>query len=337
MNLPKMATPAEIQEATSIVVRTVLGDVDPLTLGATDYHEHLFQASPLLHGDELDDEQQSSEEAKRFHHAGIASMVEATPVGLGRNPEAVARISAQTGLGVVHVTGAHHGGHYPESHPIRALSTEKLAALFSSEVLEGFAVAPGDRTVPKLETPVRAGMLKAGIRYWNIGTFERGVLSAVAVAHRETGAAVMVHLDYGSAAHEVVDILEDQGVPRHRIVLAHIDRNLDAGLHADLISSGVYLGYDGPARHRESSDEAILDCLSRVVAEVGAERILLGGDVARRSRYLAYGGMPGLEYLPRRFVPRLLKAVGEEAAEAILTTNPARLLAFAPGSSTSSA
>lgn len=37
-------------------IRTVLGDVDASLLGAVDYHEYLFQVSPLLPGDELDDE-----------------------------------------------------------------------------------------------------------------------------------------------------------------------------------------------------------------------------------------------------------------------------------------
>ena len=42
--------------------------------------------------------------------------------------------------------------------------------------------------------------------------------------------------------------------------------------------------------------------LPAAAAEHGAaERILLGGDVARRTRYVAYGGMPGLAYLGDRF------------------------------------
>ena len=48
-------------------VRTVLGDVDPAELGTVDYHEHLFQVSPLLPGDELDDEERSGAEAADLH------------------------------------------------------------------------------------------------------------------------------------------------------------------------------------------------------------------------------------------------------------------------------
>jgi len=40
-------------------VTTVLGEIDARNLGRTDYHEHLFQATPLLPSDELDDEDAS--------------------------------------------------------------------------------------------------------------------------------------------------------------------------------------------------------------------------------------------------------------------------------------
>ena len=41
-------------------VRTVLDDLPAADLGQTNYHEHLFQASPLVVGDELDSESASA-------------------------------------------------------------------------------------------------------------------------------------------------------------------------------------------------------------------------------------------------------------------------------------
>ena len=46
------------------MIRTVLGDIEAAELGPTNYHEHLFQISPLLPGDELDDEERSGREAE---------------------------------------------------------------------------------------------------------------------------------------------------------------------------------------------------------------------------------------------------------------------------------
>ncbi len=108
----------------------------------------------------------------------------------------------------------------------------------------------------------------------------------------------MVHLEHGSAAWEVLEALAEEGLAADRAILAHADRNLDPGLHTELTLPGAYLGYDGMARHREAPDSAILDCLQQVVSHGNAGRVLLGGDVARRSRYHAYGGMPGMAYLP---------------------------------------
>ncbi|MGY4542618.1 putative metal-dependent phosphotriesterase family hydrolase [Arthrobacter sp. UYNi723] len=309
-------------------IRTVLGDIEPGELGKVDYHEHLFQVSPLLPGDELDSEEKSRDEASLLFAAGIGAMIEATPTGLGQRPAAVARISQSTGLKVVHTTGAHHQGHYPDGHELRERTIDQLAERFISDVQDGFKSRHNETENTPDGRPVRAGIVKAGIRYWTIGPFETRVLAAVAETHLATNVAVMIHLDYGSAAHEVLDRLEGMGVAPGRVVLAHIDRNLDPDLHADLAARGAYLGYDGPARHREAPDSEIIKTIASVAEAGHADRIVLGGDVARASRYLAYGGLPGLEYLPLRFLPRLEKALGGDFLHQALTSNPSKLLTF---------
>ena len=311
----------------------MLGDVPAASLGRCDYHEHLFQASPLLVGDELDDEELSAQEAASLRRAGIDALVEATPTGLGRDPEGVARISAVTGVSVVHTTGAHRSEHYPAGHWLPGLGEAELAARFVADVEEGLPA----RDEPERDrvarspagAPVRAGMVKAGVGYWRVDAFEERALAAAATTALRTGVPLMVHLEHGSAAWEVLERLATHGLPAARVVLAHADRNLDPGLHTELTRAGAYLGYDGMARHREAPDSAVLDCLARVVATGDPARLLLGGDVARRRRYRSYGGMPGLDYLPVRFVPRLVERVGQEAVERLLVANPARLLTLA--------
>jgi predicted metal-dependent phosphotriesterase family hydrolase len=300
-------------------VRTVLGDVVPAELGATDYHEHLFQISPLLPGDDLDDEAASRGEAGLLRAAGAGSMVEATPTGLGRRPEAVARVSAATGLRIVHVTGAHREAHYAAGSPLLDDTVEQLTERFR-----------GDLEVGMDGTTVKAGAVKAGAGYWSLTAFERRVLVAVGRLAGETGAPVMVHLEHGSAGHEVLDLLAAEGCPADRVALAHADRNPDPGLHGELAARGAYLGYDGAARHQRWPDSVLIDCLAAVVAAGAGDRVLLGGDVARRTRYVSYGGMPGLAYLFDRFVPRLRSALGEAALAGVLVDNPARWLSWNP-------
>lgn len=60
-----------------------------------------------------------------------------------------------------------------------------------------------------------------------------------------------------------------------------------------------------------------------------SDRIMLAMDCATRSIWRNYGGGPGLDYLLRRFVPRLMRArISEEDITAMLVVNPARAFAF---------
>ena len=301
------------------VIRTVLGDIDPASLGPTDYHEHLFQRTPLLPGDDLDDEAASGAGAALLHAAGAAAMVDATPIGLGRRPAETAAISQATGLTVVHVTGVHRGAHYPPDSDVPAASVDELVEMLGSDLLHGMD-----------STPVRAGVVKVGVSLWEFTDFERRALHAAGSLGGRWGVPVMVHLESGSAAHEVLDVLAGAGCPPDRVALAHADRNPDPGLHGELAARGAYLGYDGAARHQRWPDSVLSDCLRSVVEAGHGDRLLLGGDVARRRRYVSYGGMPGLAYLFDRFVPRVRAAVGDLATDRILIDNPSRWLRWEP-------
>ena len=310
-------------------MRTVLGDVAPGELGRTNVHEHLLMRSQLLRGEELDDLEKSAAEALTLRESGIDALVELTPIGLGRDPEGIAKISRRTGMRVVLATGIHREAHYPPEHWVHRTGAEELAELFVRDILEGSDGADysGPRERP---TTVRAGVIKVGTGYWSISPLERRVLRAAGLAHERTGAPVVCHLELGTAAREVLEALGSAGVPPEKVTLAHVDRNPDPALHAELAANGAYLGYDGVARPKYWPDSTVLGCLIEVASRGGADRLLLGGDVARRSSFASYGGMPGLAYLPKHFVPRLRKAGGEDLARKILVENPARFLAFAP-------
>jgi phosphotriesterase-related protein len=83
------------------------------------------------------------------------------------------------------------------------------------------------------------------------------------------------------------------------------------------------------------SISGVIDTTSSVTPDMaargGQDRLLRGGDVARRRRYRAHG-MPGLDYLPIRFLPRLEREGGEELACRIMVDNPARWLDRPPSS-----
>jgi phosphotriesterase-related protein len=113
-----------------------------------------------------------------------------------------------------------------------------------------------------------------------------------------------------------------------RVILAHVDRNPDAGEHAETAATGAWLQLDGPGRTKYWPDSTILGLISELAERGHADRLLLGGDTGRRSMFRAYGGGPGLDYVFARFKPRLERELGRELSERILVANPALAFAF---------
>jgi 5-phospho-D-xylono-1,4-lactonase len=315
-------------------VRTVTGDIAATELGRTDYHEHLLMRSPLLAGDELDDVDLSARESEELRDAGIDALAELTPIGCGRDPAGVRAIAERTGMAIILATGVHREAHYGPDHWIRGFEAEDLVERFVADITQGCGPDPAAPTQRHSDDDagarVRAGVIKVGIGYWSISDVERRVLLAAAEANRITGAPIVCHLELGTAAWEVAELFADAGVALDDVALAHADRNPDPVLHADLAAAGLYLGYDGAARTKNWPDSMLIDCMVQVAGSGGAERVLLGGDVSRRTSFRSYGGLPGMAYLPRVFVPRVVRAGGDELARVALVDNPARFFSLAP-------
>jgi phosphotriesterase-related protein len=298
-----------------LVVRTVRGDVDPSELGPTDAHEHLFFSTPIQPGDEFADVDRAIEEAETLVTAGGRTLVDWTPLGLGRDPEGLLRVSEATGLHVVAATGVHRDAHYLADDPLRSIAVADLADRFVSDVT-------GSR--------VRSGIVKVGASYHRLQPLERTAFAAAAEAHRRTGVPVCVHTEHGTMGLSIVEHLGELGVPPDSIVLAHLDRNPDAVEHAETGNAGAWLQLDGPGRTKYWPDSTILQLIADLAERGLAGRLLLGGDTGRSSTMRAYGGGPGLDYVFARFKPRLERELGEELSRRIFVENPARAFAFEP-------
>jgi len=302
----------------ALLVRTVRGDVEPAALGATDAHEHLFFVTPIQPGDEFSDVGLAIEEARTAVAAGVQSLVDWTPIGLGRDPEGLLRVSEATGLAIVGATGVHRDAHYLSDDPLRRAGVEELAERFVADIA-GAAVP--------------AGMIKIGASYHHLTRFEQTVFDAAAAAHRRTGVPVGVHCERGTMGLAIVERLAGAGVPPSSVVLAHLDRNPDAGEHAETAATGAWLQLDGPGRAKYWPDSTILALIADLAERGFAGSILLGGDTGRASMMRAYGGGPGLDYLFARFKPRLERELGAGLAHTIFVANPARAFAFEPPAS----
>jgi 5-phospho-D-xylono-1,4-lactonase len=292
------------------VIRTVRGDIAPADLGPCDAHEHLFLVTPAQPGDEYADVDRAIEEATTLRAAGGSALVDWTPIGLGRDLDGLAAVSDATDLHIVAATGLHRDVHYGADDPVRDDTEEALANRFSTEL-------------------ERCGIIKVGAGYHAVTAFEAKVFAAAAAAHGRIGAPVCVHTEHGTMGGALVQRLGELDVSAERVILAHVDRNPDAGEHAETAAMGAWLQLDGPGRTKYWPDSTILALIADLAERGHADRLLLGGDTGRRSMLRAYGGGPGLDYVFARFKPRLERELGTELSERIFVENPARAFAFA--------
>lgn len=307
---------------------TVTGPVPAGSLGVTDAHDHLVMRSPALPGQDLDDVARSSAEVRSARESGIGAIVELTPIGLGRRPALLRRISAETGVSIIGATGFHRDVHYPPGHWALEAPVATLAERIVADLLDGMHPTDWDGDAPL--DRARAGVIKAGASYQRVSGPERRRLAAIAIGSNRSGAAIVVHTEIGTCGHEIVDLLEADGVPTHRVILAHLDRNPDLELHAEIAGRGVTLCYDTVGRIKYRPDSVLLDLVEQMVAAGQGERLLLGLDLGMRDYFTAYGGGPGMRYLLDTFAPRLRRRIGDGPMEAILVANPARAFALAP-------
>ncbi|MFJ2926815.1 phosphotriesterase [Streptomyces massasporeus] len=292
-------------------VRTVLGDVPPADLGVCDAHDHLFFGSPRLPGQELRSVAAARAELVAFREQGGGAVVQWTPYGLGRRAADLPPLSRETGVHVVAATGLHQAVHYDEG--TLAGLRSRLAEVFVAELTVGIGTSG-----------VRAGLVKVAGGFHALDTHARWTMAAAAEAHHATGATITVHLEMGTGALDVLDLLcGELGVPPHRVVLGHLNRSPDLVVHRQAAESGCYLAFDGPSLTHHATDWRMPEAV-RALADAGfGDRVLLGADTTTAAARSVDGG-PGMPYLLRRVRPRLVHAVGEELVERILTENPGR-------------
>ncbi|WP_306190652.1 MULTISPECIES: phosphotriesterase [unclassified Streptomyces] len=295
-------------------VRTVLGDVSPGELGVTDAHDHLFFHSPRLPGRELADASAARAELDAFRAAGGRSVVQWTPYGLGRRAADLPLLSRAAGVHLVCATGLHQAVHY-DQEALAALRG-RLAEVFVSELTRG--IGPSG---------VRAGLVKVAGGFHGLDAHARWTMRAAAEAHHATGAPVAVHLEMGTAALDVLDLLcGESGMPPHRVILGHLNRFPDPVAQREAARSGCYLAFDGPSRTHHATDWRMPGAV-RALAEAGfGHRLLLGGDTVVAGARSVDGG-PGMPYLLRRLRPRLAAELGTELVDRVLTDNPAAAFA----------
>ncbi len=336
------------------LVRTVLGDIPTETLGTTLVHEHLHMDCSSLaaaHGYVPDpqpgefDVRAAAEcrwnpgahpdnyrfiehdpvldDLQDYAALGGNAIVDATPVDLDRDPDALARLSEESGLHVVMGTG-----YYLEAtHRAFIAAGDEEPASFDliTDEHDGGGIRPGMIGEIGTSDPPTPGELRS--------------VRGAARAALATGLPLSIHLHpWGDNAHRVLDVVGETGLGLERVLLNHLSTAIGHDERIEgMLATGVSLSFDlcgfdhsllGPGRYPPSDDEAMATVAALLRGRY-ATQVMISQDIGVRTRLREYGGW-GYGHVLRHLVP-LLRSHGatDDEVHVLLTANPGRFLTLA--------
>ena len=342
-------------------IQTVLGLIEPEELGITLTHEHFLidlscyfmepeEASERAFIDKpitmdiagkafkriwyshdfqrLLDEEAATKEIMKYMLAGGHSIVDATSMGIGRDPLALARMSRRTGLNVV--MGASH--YVPAAHP--ADIADRSEQEITDYIIRDVTVGVG-------ETGVRSGIIGEIGNWWPTDENTRKILRASVHAANETGAPILIHPGFhpDSPMHIMNDLLE-AGVDPTRVIMGHLDAFSDLTPVREVAETGANLEYDRFGWEDTSldlgnvpgvgipTDVQRFEFFEQLIEWGYEDRLVVAHDVCFKTDWTSHGGK-GFAHILESIVPRMrARGFSEDTINNILVENPRRILTF---------
>ncbi|MCU1546585.1 MAG: aryldialkylphosphatase [Homoserinimonas sp.] len=338
-------------------VQTVLGPVDPASLGRVLHHEHLTSLvpGPWLSGsrttstsDPRDGDQiaQAVTAVSGLKNLGFDTVVDLSPYSVvgrsawGENVTLLQEISRQSGVHVVAGSSV-----YLEPYsPSWALDStlDEMTDRFIRDVTAGIGT-----------TEVRAGILGEQATGLNeITDHEQKCLRASARASRATGTSLITHTTHGTMALEQVAILREEGADLSRVVIGHMDIQPELDYVQRVLDTGVNIAFDTigkqywdfvleppPTEPAEGefdkrayfrADRSRAERLALLASRGYADQLFVSQDLTGAEVYLntQTHGQFGYNYLAAVFMPMAAEfGLSPTDAERMLRSNPIRLLA----------
>jgi phosphotriesterase-related protein len=233
-------------------IQTILGSVEPDSLGVTLIHEHLLPRSQIaappnkpVFSRRIDMADVVRELAHARDTYGLRSVVDCTPRRSPDELESMAWLSRETGLNVVVATGCMKEQYY---HPARGnmssfwayqMSPDQIADVMVEELTHGIN-----------GTRYRAGIIKVGTSKQRITAPEERVLRGAARAHVRTGFPITTHATLGTMGAEQAQIFLEEGADPKRVIIGHSDLNGNPDYHEGILRRGANVGFDTIGKQR---------------------------------------------------------------------------------------
>lgn len=319
-------------------VETIKGRIDTGALGATLMHEHIFTQNKEMQENYPDPEWEEErfigiarDGLKRLKALGIGTLVEVTPVGLGRDVALFKRLCEDIDINVVVCTGYYSFNELPKYFSfhgpgLRIDMPDPLIRMMLGDIRDGIA-----------NTGVKAGIIKIGSDSLGFTPHVTRIFKAAVVAHRETGVPITTHSNAKEKGGlDQARFFKDNGADMSRVIIGHCGDTTDLDYLKAVLDTGVTIGMDRFGLTTYLGTEDRIATVARLCELGYAGQMILSQDAGFYScstepSYRAKFQPEWTHFLiSERVLPELARrGVPDEQIHTMMVANPARLLGLA--------
>lgn len=252
-----------------MLVQTVNGTVDSSKLGTTLMHEHIVASSvTMLHyfgNSWLDEEtivQRSLRHLAEAKKAGVTTIVDGTPLNLGRDIRLMAKIAKLADINMIASTGMY----YPADFAFMRMPYETLAKYFIDECTNGIQ-----------DTGIKPAILKCSTETNDLSECDKAYLATCALTTLQTNIPIYVHTNSTiKSGLTAVDFILSFGVKPDKIIVGHCIDALDIDYPLQLLDKGTFICPDRIFRGDGLPKKT--HCIAQLIKKGFASKICLAHD-----------------------------------------------------------
>ncbi|OAI39481.1 hypothetical protein AYO38_07565 [bacterium SCGC AG-212-C10] len=304
-------------------MQSATGPLDTADMGFTLMHEHVAVRWPPIYMNYpklFDRERRMAESVERLKAAiaaGVKTMVDLTPIDLGRDPEFIAEAAQKSGMQVIVPTGLY----FQRPFYFLGRPDSEMTDLFVRDITVGIG-----------ETGIRANVIKCATEPTMDPVNER-VLRNSARAHRATGVPICTHtFPANRTGLDQQRVFKEEGCDLGRIVIGHSDDSDSIEYLEEIIQNGSYCGMDRIGIPRPRSDDQRADMVTALVERGYADRITLSHDASCHIDFFPDGAQQQFGpnwhhgFIATGFTELLLaRGVSKAAIEQMTVGNPRKI------------
>jgi len=217
-------------------IHGVLGPIDTQELGFTLMHEHVgvvnWSMRESVNGwyDREEHVRRAVTELTAAQALGVRTIVDLTPINLGRDVHVMREVAEKSGIQIVAATGFY----WNEEPWMGGWEADRLVEWLLPDIEKGIQ-----------GTDSKAGIIKCATDAPGVTDGNKKLLQVAARLHKATGVPISTH----TSVHHGVgplqqDVFEEEGVDLGRVVIGHCGDTEDVDHLESILARGSFIGMD---------------------------------------------------------------------------------------------